>query len=140
MQKGTGSGESLPPFSERKRVAAEAAAQRCWVLGRTSVPAVPGQGCSSACPCSARGERPGSSPGRRRSGAILSCHRCFRQQIGTVSSRKCDLDHHPFAADGGRDVGPLISSGINFSLSCFIFLPVCLFLHPFTSLTPLAEG
>ncbi|KAM6332455.1 LOW QUALITY PROTEIN: uncharacterized protein O3Q21_002773 [Podargus strigoides] len=31
------------------------------------------------------------------------CHRHFRQQIGVVSSRKCDLDHHPFTADGGRE-------------------------------------
>lgn len=63
-------------------------------------------------------------------------------QIGVVSSRKCDLDHHPLAAGGGREVGAPVSSGDSF-LFKLLYLFFCLFAFfsiPSQVSLPLAEG
>lgn len=87
------------------------------------------------------GERPGSCPGRSRAGAILSCHHCFRGRSAWCH-RKCDLDHHPLAAGGGREVGALVSSGDSF-LFKLLYLFFCLFAFfsiPSQVSLPLAKG
>ncbi|KAL2302162.1 hypothetical protein Nmel_009579 [Mimus melanotis] len=113
----------FPPFSERKRVAAEAVAERCW-HGAGALLQLPRAGLLPCSPaplllCSAvlaglqcqRG-RSWLSPWKKEARRHPErCHRCFRRQIGAVSSRKCDLDHHPFAADGGREVSLPLAEG-----------------------------
>lgn len=145
MQKGTGSGKSLPPVLRKGTCDCRGSGRAGPGVGRAAPlsPLSPGSAAPllvvvTVCRCQ-RGKTwlvPWKKEVRRHP---ERCHRFFRRQIGALSSRKCDLDHHPFAAEGGRDVGALISFGDSFLVKLLVFvffffsLPVCLFLHPFTS-------